>query len=215
MIERLEYYGDKPKSDGDGIVTGYAAVYGKVGDRPVFWEKGAFDSAAESISNGGHIPMLWQHDSWDPIGKWTEATVDGKGLLLRGPLSLGVQKGQDARELLKDEVVTGLSIGFIPTKQEEDEDTGMRHIFDADIPETSLVTFPAMTDARVTSVQKTIAGLESIRDWEAFLRDAGLSRSAAKALLAKGYAGLNTREAEEETAQLVDAIRRATERLTS
>lgn len=172
-----------------GVVTGYAARYGRVDDRPLVFEPGAFDSAAASINGGNQVPMLWQHDSWDPLGKWTEAEVDSNGIILTGPLSLGVTRAKDALELVSDEVVTGLSIGFHALKvffEEDDNGMDVRHAEDIEIGEGSLVTFPAMGDARITEVQS----LQSRTDWEKFLRKAGLSRNQAKGLLAKGYPGL-------------------------
>jgi HK97 family phage prohead protease len=218
-IERLECYAKLPTVDPEiGKVTGYAATFGKVGDRNVFWEHGAFDSVVRALTKTkkAAIPMLWQHDSWEPVGKWNEATVDSKGLLLSGPLSLGIQKAQDVRELLKDEVVTGLSLGFIPKKVKIDEEKGMRYIQDAEAVETSFVTFPAMAGAVVKSVQATIAELHSIRDWERYLREvAGLSQSQAKALLADGFDGLSSRdEGDDHSQEVLAAIERARQSLT-
>ncbi len=82
----------------------------------------------------------------------------------------------------------GLSIGFRTVKARKDARTGLRHIIEADLWEISVVTFPMLPQARVSSVKAT---LPTIREFERWLtRDAGLSRTAAKTVIAKGFAAL-------------------------
>jgi hypothetical protein len=56
----------------------------------------------------------------------------------------------------------------------------------------SLVTFPANDRARVDGVK---AGDLAPKEFERLLRDAGLSRSEAKALMSGGYQALAQRDA--------------------
>ena len=51
--------------------------------------------------------------------------------------------------------------------------------------EISIVGFPADDSARVAQVKNDIEKIESIRDAEHILRDAGYSRATAKALLSQ------------------------------
>lgn len=189
-----------------GVIAGYAATYGKVDDRPVFWVEGAFDRTAKAILGGQSVKMLWQHWSDEPVGLWTQAKVDDVGLWVSGQVAMTVQKASEHFREVSAGLVDGLSIGFTNTTEERDDETGLRRITDAEIPEASLVTFPAMGGARIKSVQA--ASLQDIREWEKFLRDAGLSRSAAKALLADGYAGLAQRDADDGSAELLASIRK-------
>ena len=68
----------------------------------------------------------------------------------------------------------------------------MRRILEADLWEISVVTFPMLPQARVTAVK---AGrLPTAREFERWLvRDAGLTRSEAKAVIAGGFAQLRRR----------------------
>lgn len=197
-----------------GIIAGYAATYGKVDDRPVYWVEGAFDRTVKAITDGNPVKMLWQHWSDEPVGLWTQAKADDVGLWLGGQVAMGVQKAAEHFREVAAKLVDGLSIGFRDTTEERDEETGLRRILDAEIPETSLVTFPAMGGARIKSVQAA-ASLQDIREWEKFLRDAGLSRSAAKALLADGYAGVTQRDADDGSAELLASIKRASATLNT
>jgi hypothetical protein len=82
----------------------------------------------------------------------------------------------------------GLSIGFRTVKARKDSRTGLRHITEADLWEISVVTFPMLPQARIDNLK---ADLPTVREFERWLtRDAGLSRSAARLVIAKGYSAL-------------------------
>ena len=72
--------------------------------------------------------------------------------------------------------------------------------------EVSLVTMPANPKARVTSV-KSIEEIETIRDFEKFLRDAGFSNSQAKSIASHGYRPADLRDEDEAKASVMEAIR--------
>jgi len=103
--------------------------------------------------------MLWQHDRYEPIGIYTEAVPDDKGLKVRGkmPLDDDFVKGRVVPQL-KIGSVDALSIGFIVRKADWDHDKGIRTIKEADLLEVSLVTFPANPEARIT-------GLKALERW--------------------------------------------------
>lgn len=169
------------KADGDeGEITGYGAFFGNIdsyGDRIV---KGAFaDTLKERMPK-----MLWQHDMWEPIGKWTEAVEDEKGLLLKGKLTMGSARGRDAYALIKDGALDGLSIGF-RTKSDEMVDN-VRELREIDLYEVSIVTIGANSKALIETVK---SGELTERDFERLLRDSGFDRTAAKVITAKGFKG--------------------------
>ncbi|MBA8842517.1 hypothetical protein FHW02_000533 [Ochrobactrum sp. RH1CCR137] len=171
----------------DGSFSGYASVFGlpDLGNDVI--ERGAF---ARSLAKGGvsGVRMLWQHDAAEPIGVWTAIREDARGLYVEGRLAKGVARARDALELMRGGGLDGLSIGFRTVKARKDARTGLRHIIEADLWEISVVTFPMLPQARVSSVK---AGLPTIREFERWLtRDAGLSRTAAKTVIAKGFAAL-------------------------
>jgi hypothetical protein len=168
------------KAEGDaGEIVGYGSVFGNedsYGDRI---EPGAF---VQTLAR--RMPkMLWQHDWEQPIGRWIEAREDEVGLHLKGKLSLGTDRGREARELIADGVLDGLSIGFRTVTA--GWDGNVRLLKAVDLWEVSVVTFPANDAATVTAVKSAFTQ----RDLESRLRGLGLSRTAAKALLARGYQG--------------------------
>lgn len=168
------------KADGEaGEFTGYGSVFGNVdsyGDRI---EPGAFKASLAT-----RMPKLvWQHDIYQPIGRWLEAKEDERGLFLRGKLSLGVGKGREAYELLKDGALDGLSIGY-RTKSAVN-DGNIRVLKEIDLWEVSLVTIGANSEALVTGVKSDM----NESDLEDILRSQGFSRTAAKAIVARGWKG--------------------------
>jgi HK97 family phage prohead protease len=124
--------------------------------------------------------MLWQHDSGKPIGIYTSIEEDNKGLKLEGKLLIDdVSQAKEAYALLKAGAINGLSIGYVPLAWEYEtrKEKQVRVLKEIDLWEISLVTFPANPKAMVGNVK-------SIREAETYLRDAGLGRTEAKAVIA-------------------------------
>lgn len=170
------------KATAEGVIEGYGSVFGNVDSYGDIVVAGAF---AETIKSGRQVAMLWQHDPDEPIGVWTELREDKRGLVVKGQLALGTQRGREAFELIKMGALTGLSIGYSTTKSSFDEQSGLRSLIELDLWEVSPVTFPANESARVTSAKS--ADIKTIRDFEGFLREAGFSRAAATAIAAHGF----------------------------
>ena len=182
-----------------GVFDGYASVFDDVDHAKDKVAAGAFtDSLAEHKANGRLPPMLWQHDTKEPIGAWREMFEDDHGLFVRGELFIDdIPKARQAHKLLLENVVTGLSIGFRTVTSELNPKTGLRTLTKVDLLEVSMVTFPALESARISSVKAMMAngGIPDKREIEACLRDAGFSRKQAKGLIANGYHGLLQRDA--------------------
>ncbi|MFZ2101371.1 MAG: HK97 family phage prohead protease [Oricola sp.] len=172
----------------DGVIAGYASVFGAVDLGRDAVERGAFSKSLTARGAGG-IRMLFQHDPAQPIGRWTAIREDARGLYVEGRISTEVSRGREVLALLKSGGLDGLSIGFRTVKARKDAGTGVRRIIEADLWEISVVTFPMLPEARVTAVK---AGrLPTEREFERWLvRDAGLTRSEAKAVIARGFASL-------------------------
>ncbi len=171
----------------DGSFSGYASVFGlpDLGNDVI--EKGAFTKSLSFRKSSG-VRMLWQHDAAEPIGVWTDIREDARGLYVEGRLAKGVARAREALELMRAGGLDGLSIGFRTVKARKDVRTGLRHIVAADLWEISVVTFPMLPQARINNLK---AELPTVRQFERWLtRDAGLSRSAARTVIAKGYAAL-------------------------
>lgn len=189
-----------------GEFVGYGSTFGNVDHGGDIIENGAFRQTL-SKSKPSDIPMLWGHDSRQPpIGKWLEIREDDRGLMVRGQLILDVGKARDVHALMKEGALRGLSIGYrIPDGGAAFERNGrIRRIKEVDLIEISVVTLPMNPKANVARVK---SGL-TITDAEKGLRDAGFSRSEAKAILAKGFKAISLRDAEEEADEPAAALQR-------
>lgn len=179
------------KAEAERIVEGYAATFGNkdgVGDIIM---PGAFKDALA----GGQVPkMLKQHDTHCVIGKWSEIREDSKGLYVRGELA-NTSDGNDMYELVKMGAIDSLSIGYVVTDAEYDDD--IRIIRKMNLWEVSFVTFPANEQARITGVKESP---DNLRDFERFLREEGkFSREDATTIALRGFKALpSTREAGED-----------------
>lgn len=189
------------KVEGDaGRFSGYASVFGGVdvyGDTIV---KGAFES---TLRQHGKPKMFLEH-SWAgmftggaaalPIGKYLVAKEDDHGLFVEGELTPGLSLATDVRAAMKHGTLDGLSIGGYVKKGDYDEtETGRVIRKWSKLVEVSPVVFPADGAARIDpgtvkneDFDLALAEVETIRDFERFLRDAGgLSKGAATALVAR------------------------------
>lgn len=177
-----------------GQFEGYASVFNVVDQAHDRVARGAFRRSLEEWrKKGGHPPLLWQHDVAQPIGAWREMREDAHGLYVRGDLFVEeIARAREAYKLMREGVVNGLSIGYRVRLSERDRKSGVRVLKDVDLLEVSMVTFPANDSARILRVKSALAagGVPSEREFEALLRDAGLSRKQAKGILAGGYKAL-------------------------
>jgi len=125
-------------------IKGLAAVFGNVDLGGDVIHKGAFAASIESV---GNVPIYWEHEHGMgasetlPIGKTTALfeTLDGLGF--EGFVS-ATSRGSDVLVLLSDGVVSETSIGFnVPEGAQEFDENGIRHIFEIDLMEISIVTW--------------------------------------------------------------------------
>lgn len=154
--------------------------------------------------NARRIKMLWQHKSDTPIGKpvFMEEMPSG-GLRVDSYVSR-IQKGEDYLTLAKEEIVTEFSIGYIAKEWSHDDD-GIRRISELELMEFSPVTWGMNKHTQLLGI-KSIEDLNP-RIIEQVLRDAGLSRSQAKAIAGAGVKCL--READQKQAQEAEALEAA------
>lgn len=187
------------KSIGEnGTFEGYGSVFGNVdADNDVILP-GAFAESLDTLRQKDRTPaMLYQHFPSFVIGKWTEVKEDDRGLYVKGLLA-NTERAKEVHELMKIKAIDGLSIGFSYGEKdyEVNNHSGLRLFKRVNLWEVSIVTFPANDAARVSGVKSMLdAGeIPTIRDFERFLRDAGLSRTQAKALLSDGYKAIDCRD---------------------
>src|SRR5438093_3540749 len=175
--------------EAEGSFEGYGSVFSIEDLGRDIVAPGAFaNTLAESRSEGRWPRMLWMHKAEEPIGVWREMREDARGLFVRGQLATGTQRGREVLELMRLGAVDGLSIGYAAVEASIEETTGARVIAEARLYEVSPVVFPMNTEARVTSV-KSDAGFAALseRQFERFLRDAGLPKTLATAVTLHGF----------------------------
>jgi HK97 family phage prohead protease len=184
-------------STGDGI----AAAFHNIDAYYDIIAPGAFVDDIADFLEGGFMGGL-NHDWDNPIGKFTDAREVKEGLAVSWVIS-DTTHGKDVKILLKDKVVRKLSIGYETLGQEwlETEDAvrrywdkhgytpsaqdesrakggGVRLLTRIHNFEASPVVVPANDRADVRSVKA--ARIETIRDLETYLREAGgMSKSQA------------------------------------
>lgn len=182
--------------DVDGTFTGYGSVFDVVDFDKDMVAPGSFKrTLAEWKRKKTLPPVVWQHDFRNPVGPHLDMNEDAKGLSLKGLLLVDdVQKAREARALMKHKAVNGLSIGFITRKSKSGKDKEglpVRVITDVDLLEVSIVTMAANPQARVLDVKgqqfniEHIERLQTPKDFEELLREAGFSRTAATTFVAK------------------------------
>ena len=172
----------------EGEFEGYASKFGDVDQGGDVVLKGAFTGSLKRRETRS-VKMLWQHSPSEPIGVWQEIKEDGEGLRVKGKILSTIAKGRETLDLMRAGVIDGLSIGFRTIKAIRDEKTGARQLKEVDLWEISLVTFPMLPSATVTSVK----GDWDKRSVERVLRDAGMPNAMATKLVASGWDAANTR----------------------
>jgi HK97 family phage prohead protease len=127
--------------------AGYVALFDRVDRGGDLVRPGAF---ARAVKRGaGLVPLLWQHETRRPIGRIEYLREDRRGLRVIGRLSAGAA-GREARALLKEGAIGGLSFGYRVREAQGDKP---RELVDVELVEVSLVTFPMQPKARVHAVE--------------------------------------------------------------
>jgi HK97 family phage prohead protease len=176
----------------DGAFEGYASLFGREDLGRDIVMPGAFrDTLAARGADG--VRMLFQHNPAEPIGIWETLAEDAKGLFARGRLMPTVTRAREVLALMRAGAIDGLSIGFRTVKAHRDRARGVRRIERIDLWEISIVTFPLLPEARITTgkARPFSRRQPSEREFERWLtQDAGLTRTQARAVLRSGFKGL-------------------------
>lgn len=159
-----------------GVFSGYLAAFAKDRMGDVFLPGAFQESLKRHRDNDRPIRMLIQHSSEFLIGGFPIASIheDAKGLFVVGNINLDVQRGKEAFSLMKQGVLTDMSIGYSIKETDGAEiKDGIRYLKNIEIWEGSLVTEPANIAARVAEV-KTVVPFQDLpiasRDhiWDSF-----------------------------------------------
>lgn len=148
----------KFQTAGAGLVSGYASVFGgKPDSYGDVIAPGAYAASLKAHREAGTMPLLlWQHDPTQPVGRWLDVKEDDHGLHVTGQLILETEKGREAHALLKGKALNGLSIGYRVIDFERLPGGG-RLLKQIELIEISLVSIPAASAARITSVKSATA----------------------------------------------------------
>ena len=138
------------------------------------------------------LPLLWQHDSWSPVGNVIKAKATNSGIDVVMRLAQTDEPGtlkqrlDEAWQSVKLKLVRGLSIGFTAREYTYLPDTGGIHFLKWDWLELSLVTIPANAEA-------TINGFKSIGDRVAYIKRLDREQRAASGPINRGPVTLISR----------------------
>lgn len=131
-------------------ISGYASLFAKpdlAGDEIM---AGAFGRSIARRT--GPLAMLYQHDATRPIGIWTTLQETKRGLWVEGELAEDVQLACEVSALIRQNVLSGLSIGYRPIKVKPGRGAVRRHLHEIDLVEISIVTFPMQPLAKLYDV---------------------------------------------------------------
>lgn len=181
---------DTDKVEKDGSFGGYCNVFGVKDSYGDVVQKGAFDASIKHWQAKNKFPpILWQHDTSQVIGVWTELVEDERGLYGRGKLLIDdVAKAREAHALLKHGAIDGLSIGYMIKDSDFDQKSETLFLKALDLREISVVTFPANDESRIDAVKSLLqkGELPTLAQFEKFLREAGFSKNQAVAIASHG-----------------------------
>lgn len=135
--------------------SGYASTFGNVdhGDDRVV--AGAFAKTINELkSNAAEkgtdalLPILWQHDTGEPIGSFTEMKEDDHGLFVKGrlPIEDTLVSGRVIPQI-RAESIQSMSIGY--SNKDSEVVDGIRNLKEIKLWEISLVTIPMNDQARL------------------------------------------------------------------
>lgn len=146
----------KEYSDEKGIFKGYASIFGNVDDNNDRILQGAFTKSLKEDIHRIKILALHKQDEL-PIGKPITLQEQPKGLYIEGKIS-DTTLGKDVKILMKDKVLSELSIGYLPVDTYHD-DKGVRNIKEAHLFEISPVIWGMNSKTEITEYKsKNIKG---------------------------------------------------------
>ena len=141
--------------DEEGRFEGYASVFGVIDSYGTVFDQGAFKKTIKDRK--GQVPLVWMHDTWEPIGL-ARISEDDKGLLVDGQLDLNVQRGREVYSGMKMGYITQMSHSFRAVKEKREEaadKSQIPHFQEVRLFEISPVTtnFAANEEALITGVR--------------------------------------------------------------
>jgi Escherichia/Staphylococcus phage prohead protease len=115
------------------------------------------------------VPLFWQHDSGEPVGRVTHAKVTAAGIPVRAQFADDDEPGRLQEELhrrwrmVRTGLVGGFSIGFRPLEWSRLDNGGI-HWRKWKWIELSVVTLPANIEATITNIKSAAQRGRSMSD---------------------------------------------------
>lgn len=188
------------KATTEGVIEGYASIFGVVDQGRDVVQKGAF---LNSLRSGRKIKMLRDHDPRKVVGVWDDLAEDGNGLRGKGRLAMQTQLGRETAELVTMGALDGLSIGY--KTMDDSVENGVRYLKEVSLWEVSVVTFP-MSEASVIDAVKA-ADMTKKELERVLTHDAKLTRSVARALMRGGFEAMQVKhDADDAGAEKLKAV---------
>lgn len=151
------------KQDDNGtVLEGYGAFFNNEDSYSDIIEQGAFADTIKG-ENRDRIAFCYQHNMSMPIGKIEEMFEDEKGLFVKVRIS---ESETGIATKVKEGILKEMSIGYIATVKEYDDENDIRKLKKIDLFEISLVTRAANPMAVVTSVKADDFELKQMEDEE-------------------------------------------------
>lgn len=130
-------------------LSGYASVFGVRDLSGDIVHRGAFAASLLKRDNAP-IPMLFGHETKEPIGAWHRVFEDKSGLFVSGEIFLGTARTDRIARLVQSGAMSGLSIGYKPSRFRRQKNG--RDLLELDLWEVSIVAFPMLRAARITQI---------------------------------------------------------------
>jgi len=151
----LEYLELRDDDDGHHLV-GIVAPWHSTFDAGDYLEQFARTCFDKSIKERGtRIPLLEQHDrNKHPVGMSLSWENTNDGLVADFRLA-NTPRADESRQLVLDNMVTGLSVAFQPIRNRTETRDGRRHVqrLEARLDHVGLVTASAYSEAKVLAVR--------------------------------------------------------------
>jgi HK97 family phage prohead protease len=140
-------------ASGELTLAGYASLFDVPDISGDIVKSGAFSASLLKLG-GAPLPMLFGHETRTPIGVWDRVLEDSKGLYLQGRLLPLEKPRRHLARLIQTGAVSGLSIGYRALRANR-RPAGGRDLLELDLWEVSIVAFPMLREARLTTVQSS------------------------------------------------------------
>jgi len=136
-------------------LEGWAAKYGVVIERWFGNVELAAGLFADSLGKPEEIRILSQHDSGSPIGLARSFTDSADGLYMNAEVNTETQAGREVMSNVRAGILAAFSVGFNTLESEmvavgKGRNAEMKEVITrAELVEVSVVTFPAISDAKI------------------------------------------------------------------